>query len=189
MFDSKQLWVSALVCAAPLLSLASDRHVHGQSTIELVVSGAELSVRWDLPLDTLVGFEHQPNSKAQRDALATAQAQLNNAGQWLKPTPAAQCVVASVDVDLPGVEAGSNGHDHEHEHKEHKHESHDDHAVHADVQWLVSWRCAKPQALQGIELLAMQQWPGMQTVLVQGVANGKQFARDLRAPSRLITLP
>jgi hypothetical protein len=189
MFDSKQLWVGALVCAAPLLSLASDRHVHGQSTIELVVSGADLSLRWDMPLDTLVGFEHQPKKKAQRDALATAQAQLKDAGQWLKPTPAAQCVVASVDVELPGVEVGSNGHDHEHEHKEHKHDSHDDHAVHADAQWLVSWRCAKPQALQGIELLAMQQWPGMQTVLVQGVANGKQFARDLRAPARLITLP
>ncbi|UFS56962.1 DUF2796 domain-containing protein [Comamonadaceae bacterium M7527] len=179
---TKQFVACALVCAFPLTSLASERHVHGQSNIELVVSGANLSLRWDMPLDTLVGFEHQAENKAQREALANAQAQLTKAGQWLKPTPAAQCVVASVDVDVPGVEV--------HEHEAHAdHADHDGQAMHADAQWLVSWRCAKPQALQSVELLAMKQWPGMQTVLVQGVVNGRQFARDVRAPARLLALP
>lgn len=179
MLMTRQFVVCALVCALPLPSLASERHVHGQSNIELVVSGANLSLRWDMPLDTLVGFEHQAENKVQRQALANAQAQLAKAGQWLKPTPAAQCVVASVDVDVPGVET-------------HEHEAHadlDGQATHADAQWLVSWRCDKPQALQGVELLAMKQWPGMQTVLVQGVVDGRQFARVVRAPARLLALP
>lgn len=191
MLTTKQLGVCALACALPLLSLASERHVHGQSSIELVVSGVNLSLRWDMPLDTLVGFEHQAKNKAQREALATAHAQLTKADQWLKPTPAAQCVVASVDVDVPGVQAEAHAHGHAHD----DYEDHDDHggsggqATHADAQWLVSWRCAKPQALQSLELLAMKQWPGMQTVLVQGVVNGKQFARDLRAPATRVMLP
>jgi|TARA_B110000971_G_scaffold7847_1_gene7601 hypothetical protein len=174
-------------------AVASERHEHGVAQLEVVQSGSDLSLRWQLPMDGVVGFEHAPTNTQEHKQLAQAHQKMSQAQQWLTPNTAARCAVTGVEIELPGFKPQPVGSDHAHDKKhEHGHESGHDaghEAGHSDASWQVSWRCAQPSALVAIDLLALDMWPEIETVYVQGVVNKKQFALEIRSPSRTFSLP
>ena len=185
--------VSVAMAMANSTAVASERHEHGVAQLEVAQSGADLTLRWQLPMDGVVGFEHAPTNTQEHKQLAQAHQKMSQAQQWLTPNTAARCAVTDVEVELPGFKPQPADSDHAHVEKhEHGHESGHDaghEAGHSDASWQVSWRCAQPSALAAIELLALDMWPEVETVYVQGVVNKKQFALEIRSPSRTLSLP
>lgn len=123
--------VVATQAAAEQHSLGA--HEHGIAQLQLATSGQQLLVNFEVPAESIVGFEHAPSNDAQRAAITQASTQLSAA--WLTPSASAQCKITSQSVDFQvldgsaeeGLEAG--GHD-EHDHDEHKDHAHETHAEH-----------------------------------------------------------
>lgn len=123
-----------LICAVllPACALAA-AHVHGKGRLDLVVDGAEVTISMELPLDSLIGFEHAPRTPAERATLSAALKQLQEAAILFVPSAAARCVIKSVQVADPfnGKEAKPG---------------------HADIDADYSFACASPAAMKAVEV-------------------------------------
>ena len=165
--------VIALVGVAlfPLSVLAAGGHQHGVARLDVVIDGATLVVSLESPLDNLLGFEHAPRNEKQRAAVRSMETRLQTADLF-KPNAEAGCQLTTVSVEHP-YQAGST-----------KRpvtdlppsaEAHGD----ADVSW--TYQCARPTALQRIEVSLFARFPGLKSLTVQLAGPRGQTATSLRA--------
>lgn len=183
-------------------SSAQHAHVHGVVTLDVAVDGEQLLLDLQSPLADIVGFEHAPKTAEQQQQAKDGLAKARNGAQWFTPTPAAQCVLESVELTAPTLEVAkdAHGHDHkdehDHSHKdEHKHgkegdgHDHDDHAHgHNDLLAHYSFRCARPDALQFVDVALFTAFPSIHTVDVQTALASGQTQQKLSPHSRRIEL-
>ena len=75
-------WIFTLIFQAASVLLpawAADKHEHaghshGQGQLELVVQGGAVKANFEIPMESLLGFEHLPKTPAQKKAMADLQA-------------------------------------------------------------------------------------------------------------------
>ena len=161
-------------------ALAGRAHVHGHARADFAVDGPVLSVELELPLDSLVGFEHAPRTPAQRRAVDQALARLRDAASWLRPDVAADCRSGPVDLvgpawllapgATPPPAPAASG------------------ESHADVEVRVEWRCGEMSRLTGVELALFEAFGRLQRIDVQVAAARGQSAQTLRRPERRVRL-
>ncbi len=139
----------AILLAASLASSAAFAapHVHGAGKLEVVIDGAHFAVTLDMPADAAVGFERMPRTAAEKLAVEAMLKALSDGPGLFKPTPAAECRLATVDLSTPfspttdkpagkekaaGAEEGEQG-------------------EHGDIEASYVFQCAKPEQLKSLE--------------------------------------
>ena len=136
-----------------------DSHVHGGASLALVLEGQNLTVELDSPLYNLLGFEHEPETDAQRTTLGSVQKKLVNGGDLLRFNKDANCVPIASSSSVTLFEEPS--HDDEH------HDDHDDeHAEdsHRDVVLSYNFICQNPAALKTLSVEMLNDFPLMTEV-------------------------
>ena len=53
-------------------------HVHGKGNLNVVVAGNEIQLEFEIPMESLVGFEHKPKTKTQKKRVAKLQESLKD---------------------------------------------------------------------------------------------------------------
>lgn len=96
-------------------------HVHGVARLQIAQDGPRVLVELITPAVNLVGFEHAPQTDAQRDEVARAQARLETPRALMAFNGRAGCRVDSAQVDMAGmgsadVPKAADDHDHAHDH-------------------------------------------------------------------------
>lgn len=119
--------LAALFIALP--AWAAKAHVHGEGRLDVTIDKDTITLSLELPLDVAVGFERAPKNDKEKAALADVEKRLNDAATLWQPTPAANCTVQSVEVEMPKFTGGE----------------------HADLDARYVYRCAAPAALKAIE--------------------------------------
>jgi len=170
-----------LLMAAP--ALASDAHnhhhghahghaahVHGVAQLEVVAEGAELHLRLESPLESLLGFERAPRNDKERAAVAEMRKKLADAGKLFTPTSAAQCTLKSVQVTAPTLDGkvAASG-------------------EHADLEANFQFGCAQPAKLTGVEVRLFQAFPKMRRVEAQIISAKGQKATRLSSKMRFLS--
>jgi hypothetical protein len=142
---------------------ADKAHVHGTGSLNVVIEKNQLTLSLELPLDAVVGFERPPRTAAERTALDNTARILNDAATLFTPTPAAQCTVQAVRVNMPFRTAPKPG------------------ATdgHADIEAHVVFRCATPSALKGFETTLFTHFKRLYRIEVQRVGPAGQAAGRL----------
>ncbi len=133
----------SLLAALPLAVSAEKPHVHGNAILSIAIQGQDVVIELDSPSDNILGFEHEPSTKAQKQTLESSLALLNNY-QNLLTFNAGSCQQVEAKIDSPfeldehhgehdhhGHEEHA-GHDDHHQHEEHGHDHHEEHAKHDD---------------------------------------------------------
>ena len=177
----------AALCGAMLLAAsarAAPPHVHGVAALDVALDGHSLQLSIDSPLDNFVGFEHAPaNDKETRAIRAMAQ-RFSKAQELFAPSPAAGCVVKSVQLGspvidakllaAPGVAPLPPGASHEE-------------PGHADLDAQIEFRCERPGELRSLEAKILGGvFPRLHGINVQAVTPQRQFGAKLTADSRTI---
>jgi len=170
----------ALTLALSSAAYASDRehdsHEHGAATLDVVIDGAQMFVTFDSPWMNLVGFEHAPSTDEQRDAVANAQAQLEDGMLALGIDSGAGCTLQTTGIDSSmamddhGDEHGHDDHgdDHDDDHSdEHGHDEHDD---------------------EHVALSLFDNFSGIETLSVQMAGPGGQSAQKVSADNANVNL-
>jgi hypothetical protein len=142
-----------------------DPHVHGVAELNVVVDADSLLVELNTPAANLVGFEHPPQTDAQRNAVAEARRTLEDGAALFVPSASAECVQIShlVTLDLGSAD------DHDH--------AHDD--VHADAHGEWAFTCAKPASLSQLDVKLFERFPGKEQLRVQLVTPSGQRGVEL----------
>lgn len=112
------LLLSALTASAENLNA----HQHGQAELQLAMDGQLVELMALSPAHNLLGFEHEPRTEAEQEAVESALT-------WLTETPLINTVSGSCSIQTSEVHyafAGDDGDDaHHEEHGDHEHEHHE----------------------------------------------------------------
>ncbi len=129
------LLLSALTASAENLNA----HQHGQAELQLAMDGQSVELMALSPAHNLLGFEHEPLTEAEREAVESALT-------WLTDTPLINTVSGSCSIQASEVHyayAGDEGDDaHHEEHGDHEHEHHESgEATHTDIEVFQTLNC------------------------------------------------
>ena len=174
-------------------------HEHGHAVLKLVQEGTEVVVHFQSPLDSIVGFEHEPANDEQRAALEEAMRTVQVA-QNIVRLPALCTLDGESEVNVPylgddhdddhGEDDGDDhGEDEEHSdtaHADHEEdgEDHDgnEHAeVHADLEATFKYRCES--GIEWLEATALATFGGLEEVELQAVGSDAAVVETLTPAS------
>ena len=158
--------------AWPLQAAAGKAHEHGVAQLEVAVEGARISVRFESPMDNLVGFEHAPRTAAQRDALAGLAKTLENPLALFAPDEAAGCAVRERRAESPllGGNAGGGG------------------SGHSDLVYEFALECRDPARLGALEVRALSAFRSLRTVRAQVAGPAGQRTQTLSKKNAVLRL-
>ena len=153
-----------------------EAHEHGVAHLNVAVEGHNLVIEFFSPAANIVGFEHHPQTQAQKDQVEKARQKLED-GQTLFQLPAqAQCrlISSSVDTDIDGNSAdGSEA--------QHAHEGHSDFKAH------YQFSCNTPEKPAYADVMLFRTFPGIERIAVQILTDTAQTAKELTADDYRIT--
>ncbi len=134
MCKSKALLTLALAGSIMIPAAAQQSaHVHGFASINLAIEGDELEIEFVSPADSIVGFEYEPSTAAERKAVKDAIALLQNPEKMFSLPASAGCELHEVEAERHAEgDHDGHGHDEHAKHDDHDDHDHDEHAKHDD---------------------------------------------------------
>lgn len=145
-------------------------HQHGTARLNVVLAGTTLELQLQSPAMNLVGFEHAPNSVADRAKLAAARGKLEQP-QALFGLGAGDCTVSTQELQSPlFADAAHDEHDHDEQHAD------DEQSEHGDIHAHYQLDCKKPDELKQLDLSELfKRFPATEKIQVQLIGpNGQQ---------------
>ena len=184
-----------------------DPHEHGAALLSVVLEGETLSMELESPAVNLVGFEYEPSSEEDMQAVEDALVQLEDGATLFATAEAASCELTSAETEHvmtdeegheegeehseeEGEEHGESGADEESGAEEHAEgEEHDEEgAQHSEFHATYAFTCAQPDSLSSVslnELFAL--YPGIEDLDVQYVLPNGQGAAELAPDNTELT--
>ncbi|MEQ1635782.1 MAG: DUF2796 domain-containing protein [Methylococcales bacterium] len=149
------IFLSALT--VPRVAGALGPHVHGEALLQIAIDQNEISIDFDSPLDNLLGFEHAPANEQQRQAVKTMVTRLQQADKLFIAPAAALCSLQAVKLTAPVLpkellatqpQSAPPAQD-----------IHPEADEHSGLEATITLRCAKPEALFGLEIGLFKAFP------------------------------
>ena len=195
MLKKSTLFSVAIACATPAIAQQS-AHVHGFASINLAIDDEELQIEFVSPAESIVGFEYEPSTAAERKAVADAIALLSNPAKLFVLPANAGCELHEVEAERHAEgeheEHAEHGEDEhakhdEDEHDEHAHEDSDAGETHSEFHASYHFDC-KNTAIEAIGLSLFETWPRIEEVRVQALTPRGQTGGNIEASDPVIRL-
>ena len=178
---------AALLAASP--AVAHGPHEHGAARLNVAVAGAVVSIDLESPLANALPFEHAPTTPAQREAVQNMAATLHRADKIFILSVAAQCRLKKVTLQSAALPAdllsvGTSQQPAKLEYADHAGHAAED--AHADLDASFIFECAKPDALNGMDVALFSSWPALHELRVQILSPTGQHAAELNAKAHTL---
>lgn len=151
-------------------------HSHGSSELNLATDKYKLKIVMTIPGFDIVGFEHTPKTKAQKNSVKQAISALKNAPKNIELPKSSICTVSkdsSVETEM----------DH-HDHHSHNHKK----SEHAEFKITYHYICKNITALTSVTVNVFSHFKNMQTMKAQGITKDGQFTQSLNKKSNVFKL-
>lgn len=106
---------AVLLATAAVAAHAGKPHEHGAAKLDVAIDAGRVTLLLEMPLDSLVGFEREPRTDAERATAAAAIDKLRAPATLFRIDPAAGCTPGAVDLKAAslglGGGAAKDGHD------------------------------------------------------------------------------
>lgn len=167
------LWLTVAAHAAAAAEREHAAHVHGVARLDIAQEGGTVEMELVAPGADIVGFEHAPESAADKAAVKTAAAALENGAGLFAFPPQARCRLDDAEVrsDLlehDGDEGEESGHSEEGESDEH-----------AEFQARYRFQCERPDDATHLDLSFFELFPSAEVLNVQTSSPRGQSAQQL----------
>ena len=161
-------WIFTLIFQAASVLLpawAADKHEHaghshGQGQLELVVQGGAVKANFEIPMESLLGFEHLPKTPAQKKAMADFQAAVTQPDYVLVLSKAAACELKSVQAQSD-MFLGKK-------------------STHSDLDLSIEFTCSQPAELKQIEFPIFKKHPRLKSLKVDMLTPKGQGATTVK---------
>lgn len=163
------------LAALPASAQHNHAHVHGQARLDIAIDGPLLTLSFESPLDSLVGFEHRPRTAAQKQAAEATITRLRDAAALWVPDAAAQCSATETTLDVDALQPSATPAA----------------AVateHAEASAQYVFRCAAPDQLKALTQNLFDAFPRLQRLDVQVAGPRGQVKQALRRPAKAVRL-
>lgn len=173
------LGLACSVMIASTAAIAADArreagaHVHGTGKLGIVIENATVSIELDAPAHDIVGFEHAPETPAEKAAMTKALDTLKAADMLFKLTPAADCRLSESEAGLEQEEKSEAGNNSD---------------QHADINGRFVFTCGAIERLTGIDLGYFAAFPSATKLDIVAVTAKGQVTRAATSSAPRIDL-
>jgi len=182
MLKKSTVFALTMACATPVIAQQS-AHVHGFASINLAIENGELQIEFVSPAESIVGFEYEPGTAAERKAVADAIALLRKPENLFGLPASAECQLNEVEAERRDEH---DEHKEEHaEHDEHGHDDVDEAEGHSEFHAHYHFDC-EGSAIESITLRLFETWQRIETVEVQALTPNGQTGGKLDASDPVI---
>ena len=172
-----------LCATASVATREHGAHVHGAGRLNIAADGKRLEIKLIVPGADIVGFEHHPQSAAEKEAVAAAQTELRAGERFFSFPAEASCRLNATTVDLEAPARAKDDHE-EHDHDDHDHDH--DHQSHAEFHAQYQFDCDRLEHLNQIDVRLFQRFTTMRELSAQWIfASGQGAKRLTPASARL----
>lgn len=185
MIVSKKMFSAAALITAGLALAASaqahgDKHEHGVVHLDVAIEGATLVLQLESPLDSVLGFEHQPRTPEQRQAVEQMLKRLRDGAALFSPNAQAGCRFEGAEIEsaliaAPGTPASDRS-------------DTADKAEHLDVDATYRFRCTATPALGQLTHQLFATFPRIQRIEAQVATPKGQRRQVLKRPTVTLSL-
>ena len=168
-------------------AFAAKAHEHGVARLDIGVEAGRITLSFELPLESLAGFERAPRTDAERAAMVAALARLEESGKLLRVDTAAGCGVAKVSLSAPvwgvggGAAAPASAASAAAAAKPVREE-------HADLDARYEFRCSNTERATFVELGLFEAFARLRRVEVQAATPRGQMKLVLKRPQTRVSL-
>jgi Protein of unknown function (DUF2796) len=169
-------WLICGLCTAGGVVAAGRPHEHGAVKLDVAIDGGTLTIAMQAPIDNLLGFERTPRNDAERQAAAALLGRLRHPDQaaaLFTTDTAAQCVLKQAEVQVAVLEPIT------------KPPANSDHA---ELEATYEFTCAQPAQLRSLTVGLFDAYPRIERIDVQVAGPTGQIKRQLKRPSRRVSL-
>ena len=156
-----------------------DSHEHGAAIIKMVMEEEKLQVEFEVPSESLIGFEHYPKSQSKRENFNKAIKILSDPSKLFSKTTKAECI-------LVGMNVSQSLFSHEEEHgdeaeEEHGHDESENSEIHSEFKSNYSWNCQHLDEIDSIGTQLMTFFPQIEEIRVNWISNNGQGSLELES--------
>lgn len=123
-------------------------HEHGVGDFEVSIEGKGLRLRWEVPADSVLGFEHAPRTAAQKSALTVLRQDWAQPLNLFAPSPEAKCQPQSTTLESDLFSEAFKGH-------------------HAELTYAFTLNCEAPEKLHSLEVMVFKKYKSLREVRVE----------------------
>ena len=176
-----------------------DSHEHGAANVMLAMEGEKLQLNFEVPSESLIGFEHLPKSQDQLQNFSKAISTLSEPSKLFSIPSKAECLLVGVNVSQ-SLFSGKDEHGHDekdnHGHDEKGfwdslfgHDEKDDHGhdesekseIHSEFHSKYQWNCHHLDDLDSIGTQLMNIFPRIEEIRVSWIAENSQGSIELES--------
>ncbi|PVY77350.1 uncharacterized protein DUF2796 [Tamilnaduibacter salinus] len=195
------LMLGLLTTSAAFAAAASNpgAHEHGKARLEVAIEGRTAIIRFESPAMNLVGFEHDPRTPEQRQAITDAtghlehHALLDRSGDTCAITDSrVERLAGRADPETHQADHGDHGdHGEQDHHEAHSHHDDDDHAEassHSEFHVMQTLACDEPLAGQTLTTGLFTEFAGIEVIEAAWVSGSGQGGASLTTDRPTLTL-
>ena len=176
-----------------------DSHEHGAANVMLAMEGEKLQLNFEVPSESLIGFEHLPKSQDQLQNFSKAISTLSEPSKLFSIPSKAECLLVGVNVSQ-SLFSGKDEHGHDekdnHGHDEKGfwnslfgHDEKDDHGhdesekseIHSEFHSKYQWNCHHLDDLVSIGTQLMKIFPRIEEIRLSWIAQNSQGSIELES--------
>lgn len=162
-----------------VVTRSAGTHTHGGSEIGLVLDGKKVIAEFDTPLYNILGFEHAPDTQAQKRQVTKAEETLMLGGDLFSFNRRAGCrfIAPETAIALFPTLSTDDEHAHEDGHDEETHD-HDEDETHKDLILHYEFICENPDKLENVSINLFEFFDELSDINVTylGPSTQKQFS-------------
>jgi hypothetical protein len=157
-------------------------HEHGAAKLNMVMEGEKLHVEFEVPSESLIGFEHFPKSKSDRENFEKTIKILSDPSKLLSTPFKAECLLVGMNVTqslFPNQE--EHGHDESEKEEEHGHDEPEESEIHSEFKSNYYWDCQHLDEIDSIGSRLMSFFPRIEEIRVNWISNNGQGSLELES--------
>ena len=153
-----------------------DSHEHGAAKLMMVMEGEKLQVEFEVPSESLIGFEHFPKSQSNRKNFNESIKILSDPSKLFSMPIKAECLLVGMNVSQSLF---SNE-------EEHGHDESEKSEIHSEFESNYYWNCQHLDEIDSIGTQLMTFFPRIEEIRVNWISNNGQGSLELESKDDLI---
>ncbi|MBF0238419.1 MAG: DUF2796 domain-containing protein [SAR324 cluster bacterium] len=163
-----------------------ETHEHGIGELNVAMDENQLMIELHTPGMNIVGFEHEPATPEQKDAVRQANQTLENPGKMFELSPKGKCKVVSAKSELIHSDHEEDADAEHHSDHEEDAEHQEEEGGHAEFHVNYQFDCASPEKITEIPVKIFQVFPNTQKLKLQLITPQHQSAQTLTPQAPVI---
>ena len=159
-----------------------DSHEHGAAKLMMVMEGKKLQVEFEVPSESLIGFEHFPKSQRNRKNFNEAIKILSDPSKLFSKPIKAECLLVGMNVSQSQFSnEEEHGHDESEKEDEHGHDESEKSEIHSEFKSNYYWNCQHLDEIDSIGTQLMSFFFGIEEIRVNWISNNGQGSLELES--------